>query len=277
MSERVLTRYGDVAAILADPQFAPPPAAPAGPLGSAAWLRATVARFSAGEDHRRRRAVAVVDLAGLDVPTLRAAARARADEFPDVEGAARRVPVEVLATALGLDGRLALAAVPAVAQAYFGSAAPDADAAVARLLDLAGPGDPETRAARIGLLVQAYDATAGLIGNAVAAARRHPSGRWPVPDLLAETLRYDPPVRQTRRLATVPLRIAGVAVSAGAIVVLDLAAANRDPSAFADPDVFRPGRGGPDPLTFGGPPRVCPGRDHALAIATGVVEAVLAR
>ncbi|GFJ94920.1 hypothetical protein [Phytohabitans rumicis] len=55
----------------------------------------------------------------------------------------------------------------------------------------------------------------------------------------------------TRRLATVDVTVGDVAVPAGATVTVDLAAAG---------------------LPFGGEPRVCPGRDHALAIAVGAVH-----
>lgn len=43
---------------------------------------------------------------------------------------------------------------------------------------------------------------------------------------------------------------------------------------FAAPDQFDPGRVDPEHLTFGFGPRACPGRDHATAIAGGIVEAV---
>jgi cytochrome P450 len=296
MPSLVFTRHADVSAVLADPQFAPPAPPPAGPPGTVAWLRATVARFSAGADHLRRRALVERELAGLDVPALRQASRERARARPEVSATdlARRIPVGVLAAALGPPGKQVvgkevvgkevleeevLEAVAAVAPAYHGGAGVGADAAVARLVAALGPGDVEALAARIGLLVQAYDATAGLIGNALGAARRAPRAtvaRWPVGALLAETLRYDPPVRVTRRVCCRAARVGTVEVGAGATVLLDLAAANRDPEVFEKPEVFDPMRADLRHLTFGGPPRLCPGRDHALAIAAGVVEGVLA-
>ncbi|GAA5769210.1 hypothetical protein [Streptosporangium roseum] len=56
-------------------------------------------------------------------------------------------------------------------------------------------------------------------------------------------------------------------------VVLDLAAANRDPLVFDAPDRFRPGPAQGHP-TFGAGPRPCPGREVAPARAAGVVGAV---
>jgi cytochrome P450 len=280
MNQPALTRYVDVVAAFADPRLIPPPAPATGPVGTTAWLRATVSRFSTGAEHRRRRALAEAELATLDPTALRGAARARTRRYDAPTEAGHQVPVAVLADALGVDGRAVTDAVAAVSPAYFGAAHSDAnaDAAAGALFDLAGPGEPERRAARIGLLVQASASTAGLIGNALAVSEHlPPSNRWPVADLLTETLRYAPPVPAGRRQAATDVRIGGVAVAAGIVVVLDLAAANRDPDVFVRPDRFEPGRRGPTHLTFGGPPRVCPGRDHALAIAAGVFEAVWSR
>src|SRR5258705_1647696 len=71
-------RYADVMAALADPHLVPPPA-DSGPPGSVAWLRATVARFSAGDIHARRRALVEADLARLGPAALRRAAASAPD------------------------------------------------------------------------------------------------------------------------------------------------------------------------------------------------------
>jgi hypothetical protein len=75
----------------------------------------------------------------------------------------------VLAEALGLPD--VAADVTPVAAAYHPHVTPDADAeaALARLVAHCG-GPTELAAARIGLLVQACDATAGLIGNGLFAS-----------------------------------------------------------------------------------------------------------
>ncbi|MFB7905273.1 hypothetical protein ACFC1T_02425 [Kitasatospora sp. NPDC056076] len=250
MNEVIFARYEDVTAALADPALVPPPATP-GRYGTVAWLRSTVARFSAGEPHARRRALVLADLARLDPGRLRILAAGGYE--PDV----RLRVVRVLATALGLAGPEAVARdVKAVARAYF-DPAPDgsapsgsvaeADAAVARLLPAMGDADAETAANRIGLLVQACEATAALVEHA-----RHGGG---VPDLAA-VLREDPPVRAMRRFAARATVVGGVAVPAGARVLLDLDAARE------------PGR---EPLAFGAEPRLCPGRAHALVIAEGIL------
>jgi cytochrome P450 len=270
-----LRSYADVSAVLADPRFVPPPVAADQPAGTMGWLRAHVPRFSSGAEHGRRRALSVGQLAELSPAVLRRDAHARTtavlggEPIDLMARVARPLPVELLA---GVPAEL----VAPVARAYQPGTGdgPDADAAVARLVAAFGGAADEATASRIGLLVQAFDATAGLIGNAAAAMLRGHLAD-PVEAILAETLRHDPPVRATSRLALSAARIGGIEVPAGAVIRLDLAAANRDPAVFADPDRFDPAR--PDAeahLALGAGPRPCPGRDHAFAIAAGMLAAV---
>ncbi|MFI9384309.1 oxidoreductase [Kutzneria sp. NPDC052558] len=146
------------------------------PEPTVAWLRAMVARFSDGPDHRRRRALAVAELARIDPAELR---RRAAESSCSA--------AEVLAQAMGID---AGAAVADVARAYHPHTVADeaADRAVARLVDAFGGVADELTAARISLLVQSCDATTAL----VAKARNHPT--------VEETLRDDQPLRTTRRV-----------------------------------------------------------------------------
>ncbi|NBE85155.1 cytochrome P450 [Micromonospora sp. NEAU-HG-1] len=116
----------------------------------------------------------------------------------------------------------------------------------------------EAAANRIGLLVQACDATGDLIDRARRAAEGRPGGH-DIETLLVETLRHDPPVRATRRMAVRDTRVAGVDIAEGELVILDLATANRDPEVFTDPEAFDLERSGPpSPLTFGSPPTPMP-------------------
>ena len=59
-----------------------------------------------------------------------------------------------------------------------------------------------------------------------------------IPAAVDEGLRHDSSVLVWRRRATVATEIGGVAIPAGAAVVLLLGAANHDPRVFADPDRF---------------------------------------
>ncbi|MFE2428598.1 cytochrome P450 [Streptomyces sp. NPDC059373] len=164
---------------------------------------------------------------------------------------------------------------------YFGGDDQDADAAVAWLLPRMlqprmlqpEPSDAqlELAANRIGLLLQACDATAGLVDRTRRAADGRPA-TLPTEALLAETLRHGPPVPALRRVAVRDTRLAGTEIAEGDVVVLDVAVANRDPEVFADAGTFDPERSGPPPLTFGSRPRLCPGREHALALAAGILD-----
>ncbi|ADU10440.1 cytochrome P450 [Micromonospora sp. L5] len=283
----MVTRYADVVSVLTDPRCVVPPAEQA-PEGGLAWLRASVSRFSPPDRHAARRAVGVAALDALDPRELRVAAErltgrildraATGDnggDRVDVTGdLARRVPLVVLAERLGLaDPAAAVAEVTAVAAAYQPGAEPAAvrraDRAVAALLAMSPPAPAEVTANRLGLLVQAADATAGLIVAAVRHGLAAPDGLG-TDALLAEVLRLDPPVRVTRRVAADPLSLGGQPVRAGERLLLRFDAANRDPAAFPEPDRFRASRANAA-LTFGAGPRGCPGQRHALALAAGVV------
>ena len=252
---RVRAVLGDPAHTVADPGSGAPP-------GTMAWLRQNVARLSNGAAHARRRDLAVGLLQRLDPGLLRSraseATSAIVDEaerrpFDAMALVASRVPGLVLAGALGAaDPGQVTAQLPAVAAAYLpgspGNA--EADGCVARLTELLPAGPGEQVAARIGLLIQAYAATAGLIGNAVVAGIR--AGRpLPAAELVAQVLRASPPVRFTQRIAP-----------SGEMVALDLTVAGDDPAGH---------------LAFGYGHRACPGPAHAIALAEGATQRLLER
>ncbi|MFG2874839.1 cytochrome P450 [Streptomyces sp. NPDC048337] len=105
------------------------------------------------------------------------------------------------------------------------------------------------------LLVAGHETTVNLIGNGVRALLAHPDQLAALradPDGLIEgaveeMLRYDGPVQHaTYRFARTDLEIGGIRIETGSSVVVALAAADRDPSRFAEPDVFdirRPAQG----------------------------------
>jgi cytochrome P450 len=273
--KRTVDRYDEVVRVLDDPAFLVPPA-PAGEHGIA-WLRSSVSRFSNGVDHARRRAHVERLLASTDPGELRVAAaelthtvldRSRDGTIDVMSQLARPVPIDVLARALAVE--VDVDDVAAAAAAYPPGGDSDVERrggeAVERLFAALGERNEDT-VARATLLLQACEATAGLIGNAVDVALRLPQPLGAVDDLLLETLRARPPVRATRRVD-----------AGGDALVLDLEAANGDPDVFGAPHRFQPGR--PEQgrhLTFGHGFRACPGTAQALALAAGVVEPVLQR
>jgi cytochrome P450 len=65
--------------------------------------------------------------------------------------------------------------------------------------------------------------------------------------LSAESLRLYPPVQGTIRRATVTTELHGATIRPDDKVIVLIAAANRDPDRFDDPDTFRAGRFGDNP------------------------------
>jgi len=72
-------------------------------------------------------------------------------------------------------------------------------------------------------------------------------------------LRYDGVVQLTARVALEDATVGGLAVPQGQVLLLLLAAANRDPERFADPDAFDVAREDPKHLGFGGGAHFCLG------------------
>jgi cytochrome P450 len=100
------------------------------------------------------------------------------------------------------------------------------------------------------LLVAGHETTVNLISNGMLTLLRHRSAldrlnREPglIITLVEELLRYEPPVQmRTNRATVADIDIGGTTIPRGSPLALLLAAGNRDPSQFADPDRFDPGR-----------------------------------
>lgn len=94
------------------------------------------------------------------------------------------------------------------------------------------------------LFVAGHDTTASLIGNGVVALLTHPdqlalvkADLTLVPRAVEEFLRFDAPVpHSTFRYTSAPVEIGGVTIPAGEQVMISLAAADRDPARFPEPD-----------------------------------------
>ncbi len=88
-----------------------------------------------------------------------------------------------------------------------------------------------------------------------------------------EVLRMEPIAHSTIRLAIADTEINGIPIAAGTPVEPMIAAANRDPSVFDDPDRFIPGRKGPRALSFGQGIHTCLGAALArLEVAEAMVS-----
>jgi cytochrome P450 len=107
------------------------------------------------------------------------------------------------------------------------------------------------------LLIAGHETTVNLISAGALALLRNPTMLEALradPGLAAgiveETLRYDPPVQLLARVAAGPMRIGEVDIAGGDVVLLLLAAAQRDPAVYENPDRFDPWRE-PRHLAFG--------------------------
>ncbi|BBZ13239.1 cytochrome P450 [Mycobacterium branderi] len=94
---------------------------------------------------------------------------------------------------------------------------------------------------------------------------------------IEEALRWEPPITTVMRRAAHDCELGGVAIPAGTNVSVSVAAANRDPARYPDPDRFDPTRKGIAHLTFGGGPHLCLGMHLARMESTVAINALLDR
>jgi cytochrome P450 len=139
---------------------------------------------------------------------------------------------------------------------------------------------------QIGLMIPAaIDTTNRLIANALYLLASDPS--WQerlraqdglLPNYIEEVMRFEPPIHSTIRICARDTVVEGFAIPKGALVNIVLAAGNRDPAAFLDPDRFDPER--PElrgHLSFGGGKHQCMGRFFAVVEVSEALRALLRR
>ena len=262
-----------VGAALPHPQLrVRPPAEPVPKalLGSVTGeVFAQLVRMNDGSFHRQHRPVMERAAGAFSLEALQAqTALAAADLFGrvDVNAWLSAVPVQAIARMLRVPADR-LDATVAHVHAFTKGIAAGADsetlaaaneAATALMAQGAAEGLDSVRSAnRIAMMQQSLDATAGLIGNAIARLQREPR----VPDLAfaEEVARWDPPTHHTRRFAAEDTELGGQKLAAGDGVLVLLAAANHDPEAQ---------RG----FGFGLGPHGCPGERLAITIAAAALK-----
>lgn len=113
-------------------------------------------------------------------------------------------------------------------------------------------------------MVGGQETTTNLIGNGLLTLLRHPGEMQRLrsnPALLAsaveELLRYEPPSQHTARIAPSNQMMGGKELQAGQAVIAVMAAANRDPDRFPDPDRLDLGRTDNRHLSFGWASHFC--------------------
>jgi cytochrome P450 len=135
------------------------------------------------------------------------------------------------------------------------------------------------------LLFGGIETTEGMITNAALELLRRPDDLHRVANdpamldrLVDESLRLEPPAAVIDRYATSDVALGGAEIERGELVRISIAAANRDPAVFTDPDSFDTSR--PNPrrhLAFAQGPHVCVGVHLARLEARVALGALVAR
>jgi cytochrome P450 len=134
------------------------------------------------------------------------------------------------------------------------------------------------------LLLAGNETTTNLIGNGMLALGRNPEQMQKLirqPNLIAraieEMLRYDCPVQSTARYPKLDVTIDGVELKANVVTFVMVAAANRDPEQFPEPDAFDITRAPNEHLAFGEGIHYCLGAPLARMEGAIAIGATLAR
>ncbi|MEU6344811.1 cytochrome P450 [Streptomyces sp. NPDC046977] len=140
------------------------------------------------------------------------------------------------------------------------------------------------------LLFAGFETTVNLIGNGMYTLLRNPGPRRQLQDALVggdngllgtaveELLRYDGPVElATWRFATEPLTVGGRDIATGDPVLVVLAAADRDPARFNEPDTLDLSRRDNQHLGYGHGIHYCLGAPLARLEAQSALATLLTR
>ena len=133
-------------------------------------------------------------------------------------------------------------------------------------------------------MVGGQETTTNLIGNGLLTLLRNPDQMKLlcddlslIPSAVEEMLRYESPSQHTARLAPADRELGGKPVRKRQAVIAVMAAANRDPERFPDPDLFDITRADNRHLAFGYAAHFCFGAPLARAEGQIAFEAMLRR
>jgi cytochrome P450 len=132
--------------------------------------------------------------------------------------------------------------------------------------------EQELLATAILLFGAGHETAVSLISNGMLALLRHPEqlARLRAEPALAraaveEVLRWDPAIQMTQRVALDNLEVGGVTIPKGSLIILIIAAANRDEAHLSDGESFDIGRTPSSNLAFGSGAHFCLGAPLARA------------
>lgn len=309
-----VTRHDDARALLTDPRFAIRAASFVGIPGVPDTYRTYLRTMSEmdGPDHLRLRRLAAPGFTARRAQDFRSAVEPIVDKLiaglppePDlVRDFARPLPMLVICELVGIpeasradwvewgaivasgDGKRFGEAIPGIVDGAKALVAARPETGV--VADLVRQEDRLTDTELVTLvwhIVLAGQTPANLIANAVAdlwtrpddlAALRADPGLWP--GAVEELMRWcGPQLLTVPRSAAEDVDLHGVRVAAGEMVTVAIAAANRDPRVFADPDRLDIRRGAATQLGFGHGPHFCLGAAHARVQTEVALAALLSR
>ena len=268
-------------------------------------------RMNDGPRHASRRAAVLGAIGAIDGTSLTSLSERMADLMgrqvsgirlgAALENFAFSLPLHVMGTLVGLP-EAALGKAGTLVGEFTRGLNPAADAAVTlrassgvrRLMELIGRDSgvvgrlatelgPDTAIANVmGLLFQTFEATAALVGNSIVRLARdlevralvdaHPER---LPEFVAESLRAESPVQNTRRFVSREVVIDGHRLGPAESILVVLAAANRDPAVNRDPAAFLVDRPDRTLFTFGVGRHGCPGTRLATAIAVAAIASLM--
>ncbi|RLU81550.1 cytochrome P450 [Streptomyces griseocarneus] len=144
---------------------------------------------------------------------------------------------------------------------------------------------PELMVTSVLLLIAGHETTVNLISNGMLTLMRHPEAFEKLradptlmPGAVEELLRYEPPVQfLPQRTPLADIEVGGVTVPKGSPLILVLAAGNRDPRRFTDPDRFDITRQDNQHLGFGSGVHNCFGAPLARMETRVALTTLLAR
>jgi cytochrome P450 len=133
------------------------------------------------------------------------------------------------------------------------------------------------------LMFGGIETTEGMICNAILHLLSHPgqlslviADRSLLPGAVEESLRLEPSAAVVDRYATADTKLGTARIRCGELVIVSIAAANRDPVLFDEPDSFDIRRGNArQNLGFARGPHFCPGAELARLEARAAINALL--
>jgi cytochrome P450 len=144
--------------------------------------------------------------------------------------------------------------------------------------------EEEVVANSIVTMVGGQETTTNLIGNGILTLLRNPGEMKRlrddaslIPGAVEEMLRYESPSQHTGRLASRDVALGGRMIQKGQAVMAVMAAANRDPERFPDPDRFDIARNDNRHLAFGYAAHFCFGAALARVEGQEAFEAIFRR